>query len=249
MRNMKWLMIVGAVACMIAVSAPSAHADTAKLVKSKYSDSSFTGGEFRLYDISSSIVLGVQNSKVGPAGEFQTFCLELSEGFPSNTDMVLSIDTFAEMGGNSLAANPDVPFDVAGGSGKDPLSAATAYLYTQFITGQLSSYDYDDGSVGSSEAGREASAISLQKAIWYLEMEINKPTGDTQAMNWITEATGAISTGAWSGLGNVRVANLTYNGAPKQSQLIYVPLPAGALLGLGLLGLLGVGRYVRRRKQ
>jgi hypothetical protein len=61
----------------------------------------------------------------------------------------------------------------------------------------------------------------------------------------VTLAESAISTGEWSGLGNVRVLNLVNidTDANQQSLLTLVPEPMTLLLlGFGLVGLAGLRR-------
>jgi hypothetical protein len=138
---------------------------------------------------------------------FISFCLQRTEYINfTNSFNVDAISTFAVSdpvanGGNALD------------SYRDYLSAQTAYLYTEFRQGTLSGYFYGTG------ANRVASANSLQNAIWMFEQEL-----PTVASNpFVMLANNAITSGAWSGLGNVRVMNLSLNGVEAQDQLMLVP--------------------------
>ena len=162
----------------------------------------------------------------GPGGEFRvtkgafsfnTFCLEGNEYImPPYTVKVGSIDAYAIAGGISGGPN-------------DPLDARTAYLYYHFAIGNLAGYTY----------GNASSADALQAAIWYIE-------GEGGSNNeFVTLAQNAISSGEWSGLGNVRVLNLVNKdtGANQQSLLTLVPEPMTMILfGLGLIGLAALTR-------
>ena len=187
------------------------------------------GGEF----------IGTILSGAAAPGSFITFCVEKNEFFtPGQTLQVQAVSTAAVNGG-------------AGGGNPDPLDARTAYLFTQFSLGTLSNYSYDNATA------RVSSANSLQKAIWYLEQEISLPSSDTQAQSWINEATNKVSSGEWSGIGDVRVLNLyrwdsathSYS-LPAQDQLYVIPIPepetyAMLLAGLGLLGFAMRRRFLR----
>jgi len=145
---------------------------------------------------------------------FRTFCMESNEFFYYNNPYIVGdISTEARNGGS-------------GGPSPDPLDEKTAYLFYHFTIGDLSGYDYG--------AGRAGSADDLQRAIWFIEQE------NSGVYNYfVTLAENEISGGNWSGLGNVRVINLTdASGNLKQDQLILIPEPTTMLLlGFGLLGL------------
>jgi hypothetical protein len=96
--------------------------------------------------------------------------------------------------------------------GKDYLSEQTAFLYTQFREGTLTGYNFGG-------PDRWKSANDLQYAIWMFEQEI--PT--ILSNPFVMLANNAISLGTWSGLGDVRVMNLSRNGVEAQDQLMLVP--------------------------
>jgi hypothetical protein len=199
---------------------------------------------------------------------FLTFCLVYPEHIGLNTPYYVDINTVALAGGNGVAAtytSADVggkAGDVAGTttgaptfkSVSDPLSSATAWLYTQFRAGTLAGFDFNTPNNGD--------ANSLQAAIWYFENEQDQAflNATTKGNQFKTAALAAIASGSWSGIGNVRVLNLwdtrtidtagnyTFSGN-HQDQLYLIPVPepetyAMLLAGLGLLGLAG-----RRRQK
>lgn len=180
------------------------------------------GGEFWV-DVLGTGATGTINAS---NNDFITFCLEKNETFNSyGQDLkVAAVNTAAVSGG------------VAGGN-PDPLSAATAWLYTSFVDGTLAGY-----------SPTSTLANSLQKAIWYLEEEIAWSELDAQAATWVNAANAS----GWTDIGNVRVLNLLkWNGSAwvaSQDQLYVTPVPepetyAMLLAGLGLLGF-----FARRRK-
>lgn len=170
-------------------------------------------------------------------GRFESFCLETMEA------MDFQIGAFrADLDVQTTASNPAYAGGAMGGF-NDPLDPRTAYLYDRFINQALATpYDY------AVELNREADALALQTAIWFIEQETTDPVAG-KALDYFNEAQAAVNSGAWTGLGNVRVLSLHMidNGVRTNYQdvLVIIPAPgAGAVLGLGL-GLLGM---VRRRR-
>lgn len=179
---------------------------------------------------------------VGVSGDsFLTFCLERTEYVSLNTPYYVQIDTAARNGGYGGQTSPGV----------DPISAGTAWLYTQFRNGSL-----DDGGFSGFQYGTSATHDALQLAFWKLEGELNSTWLNTYLNNPLAQSlVQGASTSNWNSIGDVRVMNLysgysngVFSGA-KQSQLYLAPVPepetyAMLMAGLGLMGVVA-----RRRKQ
>jgi len=210
----------------ILLAGAPAMADLTSTIEIFDSFGSGQGGEFlaKVHNVSFTPVgLGTD-----ARGRFETFCLEKNEVFQPGSTYYFDINTAAINGG------------VSGGN-PDPLSGQTAYLYKQFITGNLGGYNYGTGS------GRISSANALQNTIWYLENEItNRYDGlNSSERSLVDQFLADASAHAGSDIGNVRVMNIfaQANGTGvAQDQLVMVhavPAPGAAMLafvGLGIVG-------------
>lgn len=168
---------------------------------------------------------------------FETFCVEKNEYINFHDTFYVDISTEAKKGG-------------FGGGPNDPLDTRTAFLYNEFINEQLSdsdwAYDYDDTGIG-----RVESANALQAVFWLFEEEIDdlsdEVSGDTLDLAEDFETYANDST--WTDIGNVRIMNLysdsrRRDGDHAQDQLVVIPAPGAASLGLMGISLIAL---IRRR--
>ena len=192
---------------------------------------------------------------------FNTFCMEHAEKVSGGTANYWAVVNTSAVegtlssngvpGGNPLYTGSDPlgarNFDSMGQSNYgDPLNDETAWLYTQYATGVLSGYDF-----ANSSGQRKNDAGQLQTALYAFEGEKAVPTSG-KAKTWYDAAAAAVSSGQWSGIGDVRVLNLygSYTATTgkvatiKQDVLVYVPVPGAVLLGI--LGLSAVGVKLRK---
>lgn len=186
------------------------------------------GGEFWV-DV---VGKGVSGTINGSNNDFITFCVERNEYFSyyGQPLKVAAVNTAAVNGG-------------VGGGSPDPLSPATAWLYTQFANGTLAGYSHT-----------ASKANSLQRAIWFLENEITASdpdyAGDSQAQAWVAAALAS----GWTGIGQVRILNLLRQDSygnytiAAQDQLYIAPIPEPQAYAMLLAGLAMLGFLARRRK-
>ena len=233
---MNRLIVVAVVALLVLGLSDSAFAGTVKLSDSGVGTTN--GGEF---------IATVQSAFAGlSAGDqFGTFCTEKNEYINYSRTYDVVIATWAWNGGNNTNSG-------------DPLDFMTAYLYTQYRAGTLEDADGNDFD-GTSDDDVD----DLQKAIWYIEQEDydsstqsevwdgTKAGFDDGGNGYLEKAFDAVhgSTPTWTdGIGDVRIMQLWYNGTLAQDQLMLVPLPSAAYLGLALLGGMMFVRRIRRKR-
>lgn len=150
---------------------------------------------------------------------FDTFCLEKQERFRAGNVYDVELSMMAKDGG--------------GGPNPDPLDIRTAWVYSNWLDGNLSSY-----------TGKQ-----VQRVIWYLEQEIGNLKSSEQSLLALANAGGA----AWGNdFHGVMVMNLSGpDFDPAQSQLVRSALPLTSLVpvpGAALLGLLGLSALARVRR-
>lgn len=154
----------------------------------------------------------------GSATSFITFCLQRTE--------------YISFGQKFIVGSVTNYADDA--SGNDLISSQTAWLYTEVRSGTLSGYSHT-----------QSAANLLQNAIWYFENEITLQSPSSNI--FINAANQAVANG-YSGIGNVRVANLFFtNGQKAQDQLI-LDVPGPAALTLVVPGLAALA-FMRRRRE
>ena len=223
--------------------AQSAWADTLTVARDYdnytmgFSESGHSGGgEFGVTQINGLTALSMSSTAGISGNVFQTFCLERNEVLSPGT-YNWSLGSAAHNGGVGGATN-----------NSDPISAATALLFSKFWSGTLvnyagHSYNYTAGS------GRVASAAELQDAIWFLEDELTSSQMDHNSTAWAWAQQALSDAGTSTSIGNVRVLTLTdTDGGRHQDVLVLIPLPPAAMLGLGLLCAIGVAGVIRRRR-
>jgi len=176
---------------------------------------------------------------VSSIGSFISFCIEEFETVSINGVYGVTLNSGAVAGGGFSGTYTGAFADVNGVAGFDPLSNATAWLYTKYMT--------DTAALTGFGAYSNANAGDVQKAIWFLENEsVALLTGN--ALIWKNQAVAAANTGYTNP--NVYVLNLSYDGEHLNQDQLYlantIPEPetyAMLLAGLGLMG------FVARRRQ
>jgi hypothetical protein len=151
------------------------------------------GGEFAVVQFTGTDTLAPLGPGVQiPGAYFQTFCAQVDEHIVPGLQTNYTTSPY-------LNANPATP-----------LSPGAAYLFSRFWDGLATNYDYTFPPIATSD--RPGSATSLQLAMWYLlgEMATHPNlqaaySADADAQAYVAEATAAIGSGAWTGIGNVRV--------------------------------------------
>lgn len=178
--------------------------------------------------------LGTVLTGAAAGNTFASFCLEINEHFSYGQTLWVGGVTDHTVSGIS-AAGPS--------QNNDPLSSATAWLFTQFSNNTLAGY-----------SATATNNNALQNSIWALEDEISAATLTGSAKTWYdaakTATTGPNAT--WSGLGNVRVLNLftnaSYTGHAQDQIYMVSSVPEPETYGMMLAGLALIGTIAVRRK-
>jgi hypothetical protein len=124
---------------------------------------------------------------------------------------------------------------------------ADAWTDTSNLTITNPGYDY------LNTVNRNADAAALQMVLWN-EMSGTSYSGGKVDVytDWAEDVSWAdLGKSGWVGTGAVHVMNVWKDSSKTvavQDQLIVVPLPGGAILGLSLLGALGFVSVIRRRR-
>jgi hypothetical protein len=215
---MKKLWLAVTVTGLLAVSAAQAAIISSGTVVVTDLPPNWNGGPFQV-NVTSGLGVLTQDP-------FSTFCIEYTETI-----------TLA----NNITYNAFLNTEAVAGSGGavggvDPISKATAWLYSQYRAGTLdntTAYTYSD-----------AGNIALQQAIWWLEQETDAytaaPSGSESAWNNYLVAAAISAAGGGraldaNGAYGVYALNLyNQNGGKAQDMLAIVPEP-GTIVAAALL--------------
>ena len=237
LKRMQTMMAVGVVGAMVTAGAALAGPSQIKFTNVYTWGQTNGGGPFEVQPIGfDQGIEGIGKNGAG-AGRFFTFCVERNEHIGGGRTYDAVVNTVADNGGIS-------------GGHPDPLDSRTAFLYTAFTKGTIADKLADSGLGSTFAYGTGASGEAIQNAIWFIEGELTNVSG--AAKDLVTLADNAVQQGGeWfgKGIGNVRILNLTVpgTGGAAQDQLVMIPLPIPAVMGL--VGLLGVGGMVLKRRR
>ncbi|MES2950357.1 MAG: PEP-CTERM sorting domain-containing protein [Pseudomonadota bacterium] len=244
MRNKKMgILLQTAVAAALLVGTQWAAATVVSGTIVKFTDGvgNGNGGAFV-----GSVVSGASGNS---NNTFESFCLEYNE------NINLGSTTYQVGGVTSHTVNRPGAYGIYNGneaghtSTQDPISAGTAWLFTQFFTSHLS----NTAVWGNGNQATKNTAV--QQAIWSMEGETNFGSMSSLATSYKNMANAAVNSGTWNGIGNVRVLNLyskdnhgqyTVNAQDQLYMVTSVPEPE--TYAMMLAGLVLVGAITRRRR-
>jgi len=210
------------------------------------------GGEFTVSsDGAPGLLLGnnayadITSGLAGHAESFQTFCVETDEYIYSGNKIYVS-ETFLNGNPGSHAWRGGAETNAG-----DNLDFRTAYLYTQFATGNLAGYNYSNSGSGLTRA---QTAGALQRVIWSIEGEGGNVFANDFMSTNLNAAQQALATSwwdaaedcDWTDIGYVRVlqaVTVDQYGNPTgygQDLLYLVPVPGAVLLGMLGFGVAGL---------
>jgi hypothetical protein len=236
------------------------------------------GGEFEVNVVTGNMGIEGLHADQNVAGTFQTFCIEQDETFRLNRTYDVLVAKGAISGGpgtliGAIAKDGKKIYDSGGNwLDMDPISDHTVLLYAQFRTGGLGATTVASGSTAGFQYGnaseRKKDTEELQKAIWHFEDE--QDDASNPWVDWANANIGLVNDdmrddvfvlGLWD---SVREYDSDGDGTDDAWQVsgyhqdmltletgdFYVlPTPAASLGGSALLGLLGVGSVIRRRRK
>lgn len=233
MKKLQIALVMGALVAAAQISA-SAMTVTVDRVYGYYAHD---GGEFNISPVggtqfSSDVIV---NNRYGNAG-YESFCMEIGENVTVPGTYSAYVSQTDDKG--------------------NALTLGVAYLYSQFVGGTLSGYDYADHTSAPNASpltGRAASAWALQNAIWYLQGENDAAhtTANEQTIGqyYIDLVNGKFTdaTVAANGAYSVSILNL-YNGKTQYQSQLSVPDGGSTAMLLGLtLGVFGlISRKLKR---
>lgn len=242
MRNKNFGILVRsalAAALLVGTQWAAAEVVTGTIVKFADGVGNNPGGAFKGSVVSGGV--GTWNNS------FESFCLEYNEN--------ISFGTNYRVGGvSNHTVNAPGAYGTYSGSEpghtstQDPISSQTAWLFTQFFTTHLSN------SAIWGSANQTTKNTAVQQAIWSLEGE-SFGSMSTLATSYKNMANAAVSSGAWNGIGTVRVLNLyskdsqgNYTRHAQDQLYMVAAVPEPETYALMLAGLALVGGVARRRR-